>query len=157
MQNQFDQPNIVMDLAQSMYKSNICTNPKNPTPEENRDVVLEILSDVRHNCVWFVICHSKCKLNFFLISITIRRLALLLHCYKRACIIQRSIRWRICTYSVTLAKPATIRMWVHNNCKCRISIRNNNVHWIVAITKYIGWRITVCFWCTVGISTTISN
>lgn len=52
MQNQFDRADIAMDLALNTYKSNICTNPKNPTPEENRDIVLEILSDVRirNNC-----------------------------------------------------------------------------------------------------------
>ncbi|XP_031621624.1 uncharacterized protein LOC116339730 [Contarinia nasturtii] len=47
MQNRFDRPDVVMDLALNTYKANICTNPKNPTPEENRDIVLEILSDAR--------------------------------------------------------------------------------------------------------------
>lgn len=46
MQNQFDRPANVMDLALATYKVNVCTNPKNPTPEENRDIVLEVLSDV---------------------------------------------------------------------------------------------------------------
>lgn len=46
MQNRFDRPDVAMELALNAYKSNICTNPKNPTPEENRDIVLEILSDV---------------------------------------------------------------------------------------------------------------
>lgn len=47
MQNQFDRAEVAMDLALNTYKANICTNPKNPTDEENRDIVLEILSDVR--------------------------------------------------------------------------------------------------------------
>ncbi|XP_055317248.1 uncharacterized protein LOC129576332 [Sitodiplosis mosellana] len=49
MQNQFDRvADVAMDLALNTYTSNICTNPRKPTREENRDIVLEILSDARY-------------------------------------------------------------------------------------------------------------
>lgn len=47
MQNRFEmRPEIAMDLTLREY-SNIYTNPKKALPEENRDVVLEVLSDAR--------------------------------------------------------------------------------------------------------------
>lgn len=55
MQNQFDRADIAMDLSLNTYKSNICTNSKNPTPEENRDIVLEILSDVRIEYHFYIV------------------------------------------------------------------------------------------------------
>lgn len=47
IQNRFEiRPDIAMDATLREY-SNIYTNPKRPTPEEHRDVVLEVLSDAR--------------------------------------------------------------------------------------------------------------
>lgn len=47
IQNRFEiRPDIAMDATLREY-SNIYTNPKRPTPEEHRDVVLEFLSDAR--------------------------------------------------------------------------------------------------------------
>lgn len=47
IQNRYDiRPDIVMDATLREYSA-VYTNPKKPTPQEHRDVVLEVLSDAR--------------------------------------------------------------------------------------------------------------
>lgn len=46
MQNRFDRPDIAMAMTSQEYVD-IFNNPEKPTPEENRDFILEILSDSR--------------------------------------------------------------------------------------------------------------